>query len=288
MACSNAQSASRAPNPKRFFIYDRLTIGRHYTHLRPDLPTIVRQPRLANVRKIAINLGVLTGASLLAASAVAATGTPDSIPYANLSTLHVKPAQLQPFLQALRHNAVDARREAGNLSFTVFESTMSATTLYVLEQWRDQAVYEAHMKQPALLAMHKAASEDLDGGISHMRIVPVTSDSGLQPRQIDRADQTSNVLVFLSVKPMEASKFRDDVSKVTPTFRSAPGNLSFDVYQNVDDKNEMVQLERWTTEATHQDNLKRPVIQTIRSGYAITLAKPMLDGRVLLKDVTND
>ncbi len=250
----------------------------------------MRTSRFAKLRNTTAQLVVLTSASLAAASAFAAapSATANPLPYSNLSTLHVKAAQLQPFLQALRHNAANAREEAGNLSFTVFQSTTSPTTLYVLEQWKDQAAYQAHMKQPALLDMHKAAKADLDGGISHMRIVPATSDAGIQPKQIDHADQTSNVLVFLSVKPDESAKFHADVNEVSPTFRAAPGNVSFEVYQNADDKNQMVQLERWTTESTHQDNLKRPVIQTIRSGYAVTLAKPMLDGRVLLKDVTND
>nr|WP_241030461.1 antibiotic biosynthesis monooxygenase [Paraburkholderia sp. Ac-20347] len=250
----------------------------------------MRHSCFATLRNRTGKLVVLASSALIAASAFAATpdAASNALPYSNLSTLHVKASQLQPFLQALRHNAAHARDEAGNLSFTVFQSTTSPTTLYVLEQWKDQAAYEAHMKQPALLEMHQAAKADLDGGIAHMRIIPATPDAGIQPKQIAQGDQTSNVLVFLSVKPAESAKFHEDVAAVSPTFRAAPGNVSFEVYQNADDKNEMVQLERWTSEATHQDNLKRPVIQQIRSGYAITLAKPMLDGRVLLKDVTDN
>ncbi len=250
----------------------------------------MRAPAFPKIRNVTLELALLAGLSIAAGSACAATpaAAPSSIPYANLSTLHVKAAQLQPFLQALRHNAANARKEAGNLSFTVFQSESAPTTLYVLEQWKDQAAYETHMTQPALLEMHKAAQADLEGGISHMRIVPATADAGIQPKQIDHANLTSNLLVFLSVKASESSKFHADVAKVTPIFRAAPGNIAFDVYQNVGDSNEMVQLERWTTDATHQENLKRPVIQTIRAGYAVTLAKPMLDGRVLLKDVTSE
>jgi quinol monooxygenase YgiN len=48
----------------------------------------------------------------------------------------------------------------------------------------------------------------------------------------------------------------------------------------------MVQLERWTNQDLHQANLKRPVIQTIRTGYAATLAKPMADARVSSRDIS--
>lgn len=238
----------------------------------------------------AIRLATLTGLAVAVIPALAATAAsaPGDAPYANLSTLHVKPAELASFETALRRNAADARGEPGNVSFTVFQSIASPGTLYVLEQWKDQAAYQAHLAQPALLQMHVAAKTDLDGSISHMRIVPATADAGLQPKHVEQASQTSNVLVFLSVKPTKSREFHSDVSSATPIFRAAPGNIAFDVYQNADDPNQMVQLERWTTEATHQANLKRPVIDTIRSGYAVTLAKPMLDGRVLVKDITGE
>lgn len=243
-------------------------------------PAIFARLRRSNARAVAALAGLVSAA---VCSLACAAGSP---PYANLSTLHVKPAQLTSFETALRSNAKAARRAPGNLSFTVFQSLADPDTLYVLEQWKDQQAYQVHMAQPALLAMHAAAKADLDGTIGHMRIVPATPDTGLQPKHVAHASRTSNVLVFLSVKPAESARFHSDVAQVTPTFRAAPGNLAFDIYQNADDPNQMVQLERWTSDATHDANLKRPVIQTIRSGYAVTLAKPMLDGRVLLKDIT--
>jgi quinol monooxygenase YgiN len=237
----------------------------------------------------AIGFALMTAIVTSAVSASAATNAPvsDVVPYANLSTLHVKPVELAPFETALSRNAVHARLEPGNLSFTVFQSIDSPDTLYVLEQWKDQAAYRAHLTQPALLQMHDVAKTALIGPISHMRIVPATADAGLQPAHVEHASETSNVLVFLSVKPAESARFHSEVAAVTPIFRAAPGNLAFDVYQDADHPDQMVQLERWTGDATHQANLKRPVIATIRSGYAVTLAKPMLDGRVLVKDITD-
>ncbi|WAH57769.1 LysR family transcriptional regulator [Pseudomonas silvicola] len=97
---------------------------------------------------------------------------------------------------------------------------------------------------------------------------------------------TSNLMVFLSVKPGSLDKVRDTITRVTSNFRGAPGNVAFDVFQDQDHPRQLVQLERWGNEALHQDNLKRPVIQTIRTGYEGTLDKPMRSGRVLIKDIT--
>lgn len=227
--------------------------------------------------------------ALFSFSATAATATaPDNPPsYENLSTLHVKPAALNDFETVLRRNAADARHAPGNVSFTIFQSLSAPSTLYVLEQWTSEAAYNVHMQQPALLAMHQAAQNDLDGPISHLRMAPVSPGGDAQPKEMTHADQTSNVLVFLSVKHGEEQQFRTDIAQVTPTFRAAPGNISFDVFAGTAHPGSMVQLERWTSDASHQANLKRPIIGTIRADYAVTLAAPMLSGRVLLKDITN-
>ncbi|SDR52083.1 Quinol monooxygenase YgiN [Paraburkholderia fungorum] len=246
-------------------------------------PFIAARQKLALVASI-VPLTLIPFTTASAASAAPADTPP---PYENLSTLHVKSSALKPFETVLRQNAADARHAPGNISFTIFQSLSTPSTLYVLEQWSTEAAYKVHMQQPALLAMHKAAQDDLDGPISHMRIAPVSPGDDSQPKEITHADQTSNVLVFLSVKSAAEKQFRTDIANVTPTFRAAPGNISFDVFEDTGHADSMVQLERWTSDATHQANLKRPIIGTIRADYALTLATPMMNGRVLLKDITN-
>ncbi|WP_186146355.1 putative quinol monooxygenase, partial [Burkholderia gladioli] len=87
----------------------------------------MRHSCFATLRNRTGKLVVLASSALIAASAFAAApdASSNALPYSNLSTLHIKAAQLQPFLRALRHNADNAREEAGNLSFTVFQSTTS-------------------------------------------------------------------------------------------------------------------------------------------------------------------
>jgi quinol monooxygenase YgiN len=247
------------------------------------------KPFSAAILKLALVARIvpLTLLPLSAASAASAASIDNPPPYENLSTLHVKSSALKPFETVLRQNAADARHAPGNISFTIFQSLSARSTLYVLEQWSSEAAYNVHMQQPALLAMHKAAQDDLDGPISHMRITPVSPGDGSQPKTMTQADQTSNVLVFLSVKAAAEKQFHTDIANVTPIFRAAPGNISFDVFEDANHRDSMVQLERWTSDATHQANLKRPIIGTIRADYERTLAAPMMSGRVLLKDITS-
>jgi len=225
-------------------------------------------------------------AALALATGIATAAQAAEPAFESLATLHVVPAHLATFEASLRDNAASARTQPGNLSFTVFQSQTDVNTLYVLEQWKDKAAYQAHLKQPKLLAMHELAKTALQGSIGHMTIQDIAPGSDVQPGNVKNAAATSNVLVFLTLKPDALEKVRGTIAQVTPTFRGAPGNLAFDVFQDQDHPEQLVQLERWGTEALHQQNLKRPVIQTIRAGYSDTLAKPMLPGRVMVKDIT--
>ena len=232
------------------------------------------------------SLTLKTLSTLALATLISATAQAAEKPFESLATLHVKPASLSQFETTLRANVAAARTEPGNLSFSLFQSQSDPNTLYVLEQWQSKAAYDAHLHSPKLLAMHEVAKTALEGTIGHMTITNVGPGSDVQPGHIANPAGTSDLLVFLSVKPDSLHQFRANVAQVIPTFRAAPGNLAFDIFQDVDHPAQMVQLERWTNEDLHQANLKRPVIQTIRTGYAATLAKPMADGRVLLRDIS--
>lgn len=226
-------------------------------------------------------LGTLALATLITATAQAADQ-----PFESLATLHVKPEALTAFTATLRDNVTAARTEPGNLSFSLFQSKSDPNTLYVLEQWQSKDAYDAHLKSPKLLAMHDVAKTALQGGIGHMTLKQVGPGSDVQPAHVADPASTSDLLIFLSVKPGSVHQFRANVSQVIPTFRAAPGNLAFDIFQDVDHPEQMVQLERWSSEELHQANFKQPVIQTIRTGDAATLAKPMQDGRVYLRDIS--
>ncbi|WP_455922300.1 putative quinol monooxygenase [Pseudomonas putida] len=225
-------------------------------------------------------------AALALATGITATAQAAEPSFQSLATLHVVPTQLTSFTAALRDNAAHARTEPGNLSFTLFQSQSDPDTLYVLEQWQDKAAYDAHLKQPKLRAMHELAKTALQGGIGHMTLRDIAPGSDVQPNHLDNPAASSNLLVFLILKPGALNSVRNNIAQVTPAFRGAPGNLAFDVFQDQDHPEQLVQLERWGSEALHQDNLKRPVIQKIRAGYQDTLAKPMLSGRVLVNDIT--
>lgn len=225
-------------------------------------------------------------AALALATGITATAQAAEPIFESLATLHVVPAQLASFTTALRDNAAHARTEPGNLSFSLLQSQTDPDTLYVLEQWKDKAAYDAHLKQPKLVAMHELAKTALQGCIDHTTLHPIAPGSDPLPAHIDHSPTTSNVLLFLTLKPGALDSVRDTIAQVSPTFRAAPGNQVFDVYQDQEHPEQLVQVERWTDEAQHQENLKRPVIQLIRAGYKDTLAKPMMSGRVPVNDIT--
>jgi quinol monooxygenase YgiN len=123
---------------------------------------------------------------------------------------------------------------------------------------------------------------------AHPPYVPAHRADGLRParKPVTNPDATANVVVVLKVKPKEKTCLVREIDGLLPEFRWAAVNISFDVYQSVAQPDTMVQIERWQTAALHDANLKRPVIGKIRADFAASLSRPMLDGRLLLNDVT--
>lgn len=250
------------------------------------MPTHVR--RLTQCRSFLFAASVFAAGVIVPTLAHAVPLPADgSGPVELLTELHVKPNELAPFMKVMRANVAHARTEPGNIGFDVFQSSDKQPTLYVLEQWQDPKFTKAHLQEPTLLAMHKVAKTDLTGTITPMVLHPLSAGTGASKLDSVAAPAaTENVLVYLSIKPGKRQTLIDGFTKTVPTFRAAPGNIAFDIFQDVTDPNTMVQFERWTTPATHQANFKRPVIGQTRSVFAETLAKPLMSHRALLRDVS--
>ncbi|MCB8876523.1 putative quinol monooxygenase [Acidisoma silvae] len=241
---------------------------------------------LALSRRSLLQVAAMAGAAAAVGGKAFAQSLSQGGIFENMATLQVKPQAMTHFLAALRANAVDARSAPGNIGFNIFQKIGSPDTLIVLEQWQDAAAYSVHMKRPALLAMHAAAKTDLSGPIGHEFLQPATAGTGAVWAVPDQAGATATVLVNILVKPGMRDTLIERVTPLLPTFRQAPGNVSFDLYKSVSNPDGLVQIERWTDKATHLANLKRPVITQIRAAYADTLARPLAKSRADLLDVT--
>ena len=65
--------------------------------------------------------------------------------FVTLVHCHLKPEHLDAFLAATRANHEGSIREPGNLRFDVVQHTMRANHYTVIEGWRNQQAFDAHV-----------------------------------------------------------------------------------------------------------------------------------------------
>ncbi|WP_395697778.1 putative quinol monooxygenase [Methylocella sp.] len=190
------------------------------------------------------------------------------------------------FLSVMRNNVQESRKEPGNISFHAYQPEDGGPDLILVEHWKSQAVLDIHGDTPHLNAV-KAAFQQAARDGQGMDIAKLTAISpAAAQKDIPSPETTRNVVVVLHVK----SDARDSVEKalldVVGPSRAAPGNISFDVYENQENKNNFVLVERWVSIAAHEAHLSQPYNRPLQELLSTSLTQPLDSDRSLLKDVS--
>lgn len=199
--------------------------------------------------------------------------------------LQLKPGHKASFLPVMAENVRQSRLEAGNVSFAAFEDRAAPDTFYLYERWKSQAALDEHMKTPHLQAVLSAAANDVVDGenisIRDIHSVPLT-----EVLPVAEPEPTSNVGVVFKLKP--GPGVRDQFIAAwanIPEIRKRPGCLIFSMHEVPGQSDTFVLFERWTTKAAHDAHLARPDSQALRGVLEPLLARPLMESRVLLRDV---
>lgn len=73
---------------------------------------------------------------------------PDAAPFVVLVKIMVKPSQAERFVAAMDAQAATSRSEPGVLDFRVYQSSADPLVFYSVENYRDKAAFEIHVKTP--------------------------------------------------------------------------------------------------------------------------------------------
>lgn len=199
------------------------------------------------------------------------------------NVLPIKPGAVPAFLAVMQANAKASRRESGNISFDVFQGEDGSNSLLLVESWKSRGAHDEHMTLPHLKAVEQKAATDFAGQPISIWIADVPGLPGHVRKEIPNAATTRNVVVRLRVKPDSRATFLQALADVIPPSRSAPGNHTFDLYQEADDPNRFVVFERWQDVASHEKHLAQPYSTKLDGILPATLdGKPE---RHLLRDV---
>lgn len=91
-----------------------------------------------------------------------------------LAKIPVRPEKRDYFIEKAQAAIEGSRKEAGNLRYELFKSTENDSEVLYVEQWQDQAAFEAHREMPHFTAFRKVqADEGLVVGERDVRVYEV-------------------------------------------------------------------------------------------------------------------
>lgn len=73
-----------------------------------------------------------------------------------IATLKIKPGSLPEIMEAVAPCLDATRKEDGNISYDLFQSTTDPDTLTFVERWETREALEAHFETPHLIAWREA------------------------------------------------------------------------------------------------------------------------------------
>lgn len=76
-----------------------------------------------------------------------------------IATLKIKPGSQETLKKLVAPCIEGTRKEAGNISYDLFENMTEENTLTFVERWETQEAVDNHFTEPHFLAWREAASE---------------------------------------------------------------------------------------------------------------------------------
>lgn len=82
-----------------------------------------------------------------------------------VATIPAKPEHADAIRAAMEHVATESRKEAGCISYDVYESQAVPGTFITMERWVDMAAMNLHMETPHVAAAIAASDGALTGDV---------------------------------------------------------------------------------------------------------------------------
>ena len=156
-----------------------------------------------------------------------------------VSYVDAAPAARNQVATLLRQLANASRKDAGLIRFEILQRTSPSSQFVILESWKDQAAFDAHVAA----AHHKQFREKID---THL-ISPVDDRLSVPtligPSQGGRGAVV--VVTHVDVPGAVRAKALAALEALAPASRKDPGNLRFDVVHQKNRTNHFTVVEVW-------------------------------------------
>lgn len=246
---------------------------------------------IATLRSRALRFALGTAAGIaFAASGVTVAGAQEGASDDRaimLVTLPLHEEALDDFMPIMHENVRESRAEPGNIAFNVYSLEDGGSDLFLVELWESEEALASHMETPHLGAVETAVETALRAPATTVNLVELSPT--VAPAEIPSPATTRNVIVSLQLLPEERDAFVEVLLDTVEPSRSAPGNLGFDVYQDIEDPNAIVLVERWESAEAHEAHLEQDYNEPLNAIFESSIAEPLVDGpdgRRLAQDVS--
>lgn len=202
---------------------------------------------------------ITTSAGGLCSTALADEVTP--LHYLNIQT--IEPQTRAAFINAMRNNATQSRKEAANIVFDVAEPGGNDPTLVLFESWRDRFGYQQHEASAHVAPVLALVPTSFAKPERKYLLQDVPGLPGHARKDIDHPSATKNIVERFEIKPSERQRFIQAAAQAIQDARQQPDNLVFDVYQVQKDDNTFVIYQRWSEAAAYENAQARPAAKTL-------------------------
>ncbi len=198
----------------------------------------------------------------------------------------IKEDKWDDFLFAVKHNIFNSRKEAGNLSFSLYQPENGKLQPIWFERFKDKKAHNLHKEQryfkDAITVIQKSLKEEVKSiQLKELTEIPVvTAASSNRPRT------TRYVIVLFHVKPEKRQFFINNIARSAPLCRKAEGNLEFNLYQSSSDPNKFVLMEGWESASKQEAHLKLDHIKQLNTNVKGFFVSNPMDTSWIVKDIS--
>ena len=156
-----------------------------------------------------------------------------------VSYVDAAPAARNQVATLLRQLANASRKDAGLVRFEILQRTSPSSQFVILESWKDQAAFDAHVAA----AHHKQFREKIDAHLISPVDDRLSVPTLIGPSQGGRGAVV--VVTHVDVPGAVRAKALAALEALAPASRKDPGNLRFDVVHQKNRTNHFTVVEVW-------------------------------------------
>lgn len=189
-----------------------------------------------------------------------------------LVKVSIKPEIQERYIEAVRKNVEETRKEASKPRFDFYQDAIDPGTFYQFEVWTGQEALDEHLKQPYVKASWAVRAEGETAEKEVIKMVPYRTTVTAKAPEGDLSG-TRNLIVIFEPKEQLKEEFLSEFDKVITEARKADGNLAFELYRTTEPEGKLVLFERWKSPAHYAKHLSSPYVANFYKHFEALLDK---------------